>query len=708
MAGTIYTFELAGGADDASDYSALFPGELDPVMVIYDSQGNQISFNDDISFPTDINSKVSFLAQESGVYYLDAFSYAPWTGGYSITSTTQDLADLDPLESLLWDSAANVTFDATDTAYVYFGEAGNNFGAGGDSYGWNEYEIQQVMLALEEYEYILGVNYEITTNEEDATFRLFTTTGDFGAYFYPQDPAYGDLQGVGAFNVNSGGWAFDQQQSLTQGGFSFAVILHEFGHAHGLAHPHDTGGGSEIMVGVVGSSSRGIFDLNQGVYTVMSYNDGWELHPDGPHDLTAGTVDYGWTGTLSAFDIAALQARYGVTERATGDDVYTLSDINAPGTFYQTIWDSAGTDEIRYEGERDAQIDLLAATIDYTPTGGGVVSFVHDIFGGYTIANGVVIENATGGAGNDVLLGNAADNVLTGNGGSDYMMGREGDDTFVIDGQFTGDGVDTIADFSSGDTLRLTNVAGIKVVFEEIDGDTFVTFDGTTVVVLEGTDAVTALSGTDFRNSPKSTTLIIDGEELPLQISGTPGNDKIIGIAGVENVIAGNAGDDVITGRGKDDVLLGNAGNDIIKGANGNDVLFGGRGDDELFGGNGSDQLHGDRGNDILVGGNGDDILTGGAGSDIFVFDPSSDKAGIDTVTDFNYLEDSIQFESNPNEVLFVDGTAGAEMFVDGTLMAIFEGVSAADMAGPPEMSAMNMAGMTYGVNDIMHEVVYY
>ena len=73
----------------------------------------------------------------------------------------------------------------------------------------------------------------------------------------------------------------------------------------------------------------------------------------------------------------------------------------------------------------DARIDLTAATLDYTPTGGGVVSFLYNedhlhphaeqVKGGFTIANGVVIENATGGDGNDVLIGNSAANVLTGN-----------------------------------------------------------------------------------------------------------------------------------------------------------------------------------------------------------------------------------------------------------------------------------------------------
>ena len=103
-------------------------------------------------------------------------------------------------------------------------------------------------------------------------------------------------QGIGAFNVISGGWDRPElgtqdipgdQVSLEQGGFAFAVILHEFGHAHGLAHPHDNGGGSDIMPGVFSATGFfGVYNLNQGVYTVMSYNDAWQLHPDGPSPFT--------------------------------------------------------------------------------------------------------------------------------------------------------------------------------------------------------------------------------------------------------------------------------------------------------------------------------------------------------------------------------------------------------------------------------------
>jgi serralysin len=72
-----------------------------------------------------------------------------------------------------------------------------------------------------------------------------------------------------------------------------------------------------------------------------------------------------------------------------------MKDVNAAGTFYSSIWDGGGTDEIRYTGAANATIDLRAATLKYEVGGGGFVSYAHGIFGGFTIANGVTIENAT-------------------------------------------------------------------------------------------------------------------------------------------------------------------------------------------------------------------------------------------------------------------------------------------------------------------------
>ena len=63
----------------------------------------------------------------------------------------------------------------------------------------------------------------------------------------------------------------------------------------------------------------------------------------------------------------------------------------------------------------------------YTTDAAGKVTATQD--GGYSIANGSVIENATGGDKADTLIGNEHDNVLTGNKGADALYGGHGNDT---------------------------------------------------------------------------------------------------------------------------------------------------------------------------------------------------------------------------------------------------------------------------------------
>jgi serralysin len=639
-AGNIYSIELAGGADYESDFLNLPDGELDTVIVIYDSAGNVVFDNDDISFPSDISSRIDFFATEDAVYYVDVFSYSPNTsGGYSITTRELNPADYDPLDSIIWASANNVPF-VNGVAYVYFGHAGETFGQTADdgvtpmtTFGWNAYEIQAVMKALEQYEKILGVDYQITGSLSEATFRLSTTSSDlYGAYFAPQDPAYGPDQGVGVFNVDSGGWNFDVQQSLVQGGYAFEVILHEFGHAHGLAHPHDRGGGSDIMLGVTASQgSYGLYDLNQGVYTVMSYNSSWATGPNGESPFTAAGVDNGWSGTLSAFDIAALQQRYGVINpHATGNTTYTLDDVQDQGTYYECIWDTGGKDTIKYDGAKNTRIDLLAATLDYSPTGGGVMSFVDGILGGFTIAAGVVIENASGGSGDDSILGNAANNELKGGAGNDVLVGREGGDK--LDGG-TGTDVASYLTSSAGVTASLDN-NGCST--GDAAGDKFSGIEG--------------LQGSNF-------------------------NDKL----------GGDKKGNTITGEGGDDYLDGGDGNDTLEGGDGNDKLDGGKGVDTLDGGAGDDKLYGDKDNDTLIGGTGNDTMEGGAGKDTFVFSLGD---GNDKIKDFE-KKDLIDFrgidvawdelDSNGNNKLDHND---AFVNVTGGNMVIDYGAAAGGVAG--------------------------
>jgi hypothetical protein len=552
-AGMVYSFGYAGGVWGAADRDGE-AGENLARITLYNEAGQQLSTNFNYESGTSY-----FAATDTTIYVRLAGSVEPGaggTGGYTLDVTEIDPSTRDPIEAFVWDSAVNITPDAivdgVPTVYIYFGDAGENFGTGETTYGWQQHQIDAVMHALNEgYSPLTGFNYVITEDSSQATFRMITVQNNsYGARFYPQDPAYGSLQGVGSFNLLSGGFGTDPA-SLQPGGFSYGVILHEFGHAHGIAHPHDTGGGSEIMLGVTAATgSMGVYDLNQGVYTVMSYNDGWNTHPDGDRNYSAANRGSGWSETLGAFDMAVMQERGYITQPTNvGDTVYAIADTQAEAS-YITILDSSGVDTIAYSGIRDAQIDLLAATLDYTPTGGGVVSFAHGVWGGYTIANGVEIENASGGSGDDVLLGNSAANLLTGNDGDDFLLGRGGNDILRggsgVDTVTGGDGLDVVT-LGAGDDIFVAEVGASKVATKmgtmAVDIITDFDADGNDLIDLSQLGQEFVFKGTNANKLAGDLTYksyaSVNGAEqaLGFDIDGNPGAS---GVSGPVTVVFGN------------------------------------------------------------------------------------------------------------------------------------------------------------------------
>jgi Ca2+-binding RTX toxin-like protein len=449
---------------------------------------------------------------------------------------------------------------------------------------------------LDEYERVTDNVYIEVATKEDADFKfiLYEGTPGVGASLLGRMSPPGE-NNEGQTEINSGDARWTEE-GVQQGGFYYPTLLHEIGHGHGMAHPHDNGGRSSIMRGAGPSEDPvegaiggqyGDFGLSQQVFTIMSYNDGWQLSGYGtPRSggITGTEVDhFGWMGTLGALDIAVMQDKYGVNEEwATGNDVYTLKDVNASGTFYECIWDAGGTDEINYAGSRDATIDLRDATLQYEEGGGGFMSYAYGIHGGFTIANAVTIENATGGSGNDTLTGNEAANTLTGSAGNDSLSGGDGND--LLHG---GAGADSLAGGAGDDNLY---VIGND---ESLIGDS-----GYDQVLVQDTAGVSVTVG-----------------------------------SGVEYAL-GNTGHDAInaTGLTTQISLHGGLGNDTLTGGTRGDWIDGGSGDDRLYGGANGDTIIGGAGNDTLFGGAGNDQFTLGIGNDVCVIENGS---GNDTVTDF-------------------------------------------------------------------------
>lgn len=261
---------------------------------------------------------------------------------------------------------------------------------------------------------------------------------------------------------------------------------------------------------------------------------------------------------------------------------------------------------------------------------------------------GTASINATGGAGDEMLVGNSGNNVLDGGQGVDRMYGAAGDDTFYIDNAL--------------DRVFETSGNGFDQVFSSTTCTVYGQY--VEVITLTGTDNIGAvgssISNTIYGNSGNNT------------INALAGADAMYGGAGTDTYYVDHANDAVyeVAGEGAADRVLSSVSYSLVgrhverlnlldRPSGTNNLNATGNELDNFVGGN--------SGNNIINGGEGFDVLTGGAGADYFVFNTALSAANADRINDFTSVDDTIRLDNAVMTALGGTGVLSAAMFWQST-----------------------------------------
>jgi serralysin len=524
--------------------------------------------------------------------------------------------------------------------------------------------------------------------------------------------AFGNYPGNTSFSSESGDvWvnsSLSYNRTPTAGAYGALVLVHEVGHAIGLAHPSGYNASADGSIEYATDADY-YEDSNQ--YTVMSYFE---------ETYTGGDYKVYYPAAPQLDDISAAQQEYGANlNTRTGDTVYGFgstadrpwflaTSANSPLIF--AVWDAGGVDTFNFSGYAASQV------IDLSP---GHFSNVGGMVGNVAIAMQVGIENAIGGSGADTLLGNALANVLQGGIGADFLSGLQGDDT--LEG---GPGDDTLAGDAGADTMRggagsdayWVDSAGDVIV--ELAGDGFDTVAASVSYALSDNIEKLILQGSAGYAIGNALANFLTGDDLGNTLDGGAGADTMSGGLGDDAYWVDNAGDAVVelAGGGFDTVasfvnytlsdniekllLLGQAVTAVGNAAS--NILVG----DAL-----GNTLWSLAGNDTLDGGTGADTMIGGLGDDAYWVDAAGDAIvelvgeGFDTVATFvNYtLSDNIEKLILLGSAAYGGGNAQANILVGGALDNTLMGGGGADWM---EGGAGNDAYWVDNAGDLIVELV--
>lgn len=319
----------------------------------------------------------------------------------------------------------------------------------------------------------------------------------------------------------------------------------------------------------------------------------------------------------------------------------TLFGGTAVAGSYDELWGGTGSDTADFSAQTSNVYVDLRPQAGYVDRGGGLV--LTDVMNS--------VENATGGAGNDTLVGDAGDNRLNGGSGANVLYGLDGNDAFVG------------GTASAGSHNQLWGGNG---------SDTVDYSEQTTSVYLDLRPQAGYLNAGSL--------VLVDVMNSVENAIGGSGNDTLVGDAGA-NRLDGHGGTNVLYALDGNDTLVGGtatSGQNQLWGGNGNDTVdylaqtasvyvdLGSGGGyvnhggglvltdlmnsiENATGGANNDTLIGDGGNNVLTGGNGADSLYGKGGTNTFVFANVADSnliTGYDSIVGFQIGIDKIDISA--------------------------------------------------------------
>ena len=227
------------------------------------------------------------------------------------------------------------------------------------------------------------------------------------------------------------------------GTLAYHTFGHEIGHALGLEHGHEQNGVRNVAM----NSDRDSMEFSITTYRSYVGDSASDGYSNG---------DFDFAQSLMMYDIRAIQQMYGANfshnsnnttysfSTATGEMFVNGASQGRPGgnRIFRTVWDGNGTDTYDFSNFSNAlSINLSpGAWSDLDVGGNSQRAYLGD--GNYARAhlfnalqyNGdtrSLIENASGGSGNDIIYGNSANNYLQGNSGNDLLYGYGGNDTLL-------------------------------------------------------------------------------------------------------------------------------------------------------------------------------------------------------------------------------------------------------------------------------------